>query len=77
MLHLRKLRFKVRPVLSTIAGIAIAGCIVGMLGSDVAGLVAGSEVQKDRASGIALLSNSVVVLGTASTTTLSLIRTED
>jgi hypothetical protein len=78
MLQLRKnLRTKLRPVLSALTGIAIASGIVGIVGSGVAGLVAGSEAHKDRASEIALLSTSVAVLGFAGAITLSMTQSED
>ena len=72
-----RLRKRLRPTLSALAGIAIASGAVGIIGSGVAGLVAGSEAHKDRASDIALLSTSVAVLGFASAITLSMTHPED
>lgn len=73
MLQLRKnLRIKLRPVLSALTGIAIASGIVGIVGSGVAGLIAGSEAHKDRASNIALLSTSMGIAGIAGAITLSM-----
>jgi hypothetical protein len=78
MLQLRKnLRTKLRPVLSALTGIAIASGIVGIVGSGVAGLIAGSEAHKDRASNIALLSTSICIAGFAGAITLSMTQSED
>ncbi|WP_204138272.1 hypothetical protein [Halomicronema sp. CCY15110] len=68
-MHLRK---PLRPTLSALAGIAIASGIFGILGSGVAGLIAGSEAHKNRASDIALLSTSMGIAGIAGAITLSM-----
>jgi hypothetical protein len=72
-----RLRKHLRPTLSTLVGVAIASGIVGILGSGVAGLVAGSEAHKDRASNITLLSTSLAAIGFAAAITLSMTHPED
>lgn len=72
-----RLRKHLRPTLSTLAGIAIASGIVGILGSGVAGLVAGSEAHKDRASNITLLSTGLAVMGFTGAITLSMTQPEN
>jgi len=72
-----RLRKALRPTLSALAGIAIASGLVGIIGSGVAGLVAGSEAHKDRASNLTLLSTSLAVIGFAGAITLSMTHPEN
>ncbi|WP_204141284.1 hypothetical protein [Halomicronema sp. CCY15110] len=75
MIHLRKINL--RRTLSTLSGIAIAGGAVGIIGSGVAGLVAGSEAQKDRASERTIVSTGICGLGLASAISLSMSQPEN
>jgi len=72
-----RLRKNLRPTLSALAGIAIASGLVGIIGSGVAGLIAGSEAHKDRASTLTLLSTSLAVLGFAGAITLTVTHPEN
>jgi len=72
-----RLRKALRPTLSALAGIAIASGLVGIIGSGVAGLIAGSEAHKDRASILTLLSTSLAVMGFAGAITLTVTHSED
>jgi hypothetical protein len=73
-MHLRK---HLRPTLSTLAGMAIASGIVGIIGSGVAGLIAGSAAHKDRASNLVLVSTAIGITGFAGAITLSMTHPED
>jgi len=72
-----RLRKRLRPTLSTLAGIAIASGAVGIIGSGVAGLVAGSEAQKDRASERTIVSTGICGLGLASAIALSMTQSSE
>ncbi|MEM1308314.1 MAG: hypothetical protein AAF773_05430 [Cyanobacteria bacterium P01_D01_bin.115] len=75
MLKLRPI--PVRTVLSTLAGVAIASGMIGIVGSGIAGLVAGDKIHKNRASSLALLSPSIGIAGFAGVITLTLSQSEN
>lgn len=75
MLKLHKI--PVRTVLSTLAGVAIASGMIGIVGSGVAGLVAGDKIHRNRASSLALLSTSIDIAGFAGAIALTLSQSEN
>ena len=65
-------RYIPTELISTIAGIAIGGGLMTLLGAGVAGLIASSPHQKDLASRVALVGTGIGVLGVAGLNTASL-----
>jgi len=74
MIELRKHR---RATLSALAGMVIASGMVGIIGSGVAGLIAGSAAHKDRASNLVLVSTAIGITGFAGAIALSMTHPED
>lgn len=74
MIELRK---HLRATLSALAGVAIASGMVGIIGSGVAGLIAGGAAHKDRASNLVLVSTAIGITGFAGAIMLSMTHPED